>query len=214
MGSIAIVNPGHVMPEAYRKELLEFYPKGGSMCGANPSGVLEAQQVKPDLMLSALEEADKLHKDKYRCYYVTDENRSGNNVQPYRILKGEGKAALLYALVDGPFEKYDTEDAEEAPETEFVEGWLIDNVKKTFSTCGGSLKKLFQLLDTAKFRNDVQGEIGSKGTIVLFAAGEDPLWITKGVADETAKFSWGEVSNKLTYEEPKAKAPDVPKTMT
>lgn len=209
-GAIVIVNPGQVMAEAYKKDLLECYNSGGSMTGVSPKKELETEALKGNELSSAIEGADKTFKDRFRCYYVTDEHKEEDERQPFPVIVTEAGKPIVYAVIEGVFEKYSTDEATMGPEATFFEEWLANKVQATWTSCAGDVKKLFQLLDTNKFKSEAKEEMGSRGVVVLISTTEAPLWISKGNSEESGKFTWGEVSNKLTYEEPKAKEPDKP----
>lgn len=193
------------MADAYKKDLLVLFNAGGSMVVADPKQGLTAEPLKGAELASAIEAADKNLKDRFRCYYVTDEHKEPDEKQPFPIIVAENGKPLVYALIEGEFEKYDTDGASLGPEATFMEDWLANKVQGIFSSCSGSVKKLFQLIDSASCRKDFQEEMGSRGVVVLINNDEAPLWISKGNAEEAGKFTWGEASNKLTYTEPKAK---------
>lgn len=210
-GAIVIVNPGHAMAEAYKKDLLEVYNSGGSMTGVNPKKELETEQLTGEELSSAIKGADEKYKDRFRCYYVTDEgHRQPDERQPFPVLVDGNMKTLVYALIEGTFEKFETDEAMMGVEATFFEEWLADKIKSVWTTCGGSVKKLFQLIDTNKFKDEAKAEMGTRGVIALISAEEAPVWVSKGNSEEAGKFTWGECSNKLTYEEPKAKEPDKP----
>jgi hypothetical protein len=204
-GAIAIVNPGQVMAPDYMKELLEFYNKGGSMTVADAKQGLVTENLKGSELASAIEAADKNLSDRFRCYYVTDEHKVNAERQPFPVIVNSNNKPLVYALIEGNFEKYATDEATMGPEATFFEEWLANKIQAVWTGCGGNVKKLFQLLDTNKFKTEVQEEMGTRGVIALMNNTEAPIWISKGNSDEAGKFTWGEVSNKLTYVEPKAK---------
>jgi hypothetical protein len=198
------------MAPDYKKELLEYYNKGGSMTVADAKQGLVTETLKGSELASAIEAADKNLTDRFRCYYATDEHKVDDERQPFSVIVDANNKPLVYALIEGNFEKYATDEATMGPEATFFEEWLANKVQAVWAGCGGNIKKLFQLLDTSKFKTEAQEEMGTRGVIALMNNSEAPIWISKGNTDEAGKFTWGEVSNKLTYVEPKAKEPDKP----
>jgi hypothetical protein len=202
MGSaICVINPGQKMPLAYAKEMLEYFNAGGAFIIPDPKEGLDADQFTKEFMAGAITATDEKFGDRFRAYFVTDEEMMEEDLQPFPVVTDANDKPLVYAFVEGKFEKYDEEDPEMGPEAAFVAKWLGDKITGYWSSCNNSVKKLFTLLDTASFRKECQEAMGSRSVCVLINNEDAPLWISKNNADDSGKFPWGEVSQKLTYEE-------------
>lgn len=122
-----------------------------------------------------------------------------NDVSPYPVLRhADGEAALL-AFVEGSFPGFEKPNSAMSPEFHFFEDYLVPKFTSIFNANERDVDTFMSEIKKPIYGMDVTGQIGSRGSVLLFASNGASIRWSKG---STAKnFEWGWVSDTLGYEE-------------